>query len=102
MWMVTKSKKQLVITECPEIQDEYHALIATWILQILLSSATAFREFFVYKQGYCDSDLQEFIQCPAEDADKITTAEMKQYLQKLLVLYKQSIDKSAMLFSVQN
>ncbi len=97
--MAKKSKKQLVIPESIEIQDEYHALIATWILQILLSSAPAFRDFFIYKQGYCDSDLQEFIQCPAEDANKITIAEMKQYLQRLLVLYQQSIDKSAMLFT---
>jgi hypothetical protein len=99
MWMAKKSKKQLVIPEGIEIQDEYHALIATWILQILLCSAPAFRDFFVYKKGYCDSDLQEFLQCPVENADKLTTAEMKQCLHVLLTLYKQSVDRSAMLFT---
>jgi len=96
--MATKSKKQQVIIEGTDVQDEYHALIAVWVLRMLLSSASAFKGFFVNKRGFMDSDLQEFLQLSDEDDSKIKASDLRESLRFLLVFYEKNIDSSGTLF----
>jgi len=40
-------RKHRISTPVIDTQDEHHALIATWMLRMLLGSAAAFRGFFI-------------------------------------------------------
>ena len=97
--MTRKSKKQQVKIESTEVQDEYYALIAVWILRMLLSSAPVFKEFFAYKRGFRDSDLQEFLQFSDEDDTKIEANELRASMRTLLTYYEKKINTSASLFT---
>jgi len=97
--MAAKSKKYRVKIESTEVQDEYHALIATWILRMLLSSASAFKGFFVYKRGFCDSDLQEFLQFSDKHETKIKTNELRESMRSLLSGFEKRTNPSAALFT---
>jgi len=96
--MATKSKRQQVKIEGTEVQDEYHALIAVWVLRMLLSSAPAFKAFFVKNRGYMDSDLQEFLQLSDENDSDIKVSELRACLCSMSVFYEKKIDSSGTLF----
>jgi len=99
MLMEVKNNKYQVKIEGTDVQDEYHALIAVWILRILLSSATAFKSFFVYKHGFRDSDLQEFLQISDDNESKIKVSDLRESLRSLLATYEKKVNRSAALFT---
>ncbi len=96
--MATKRKKNQVIIEGTDVQDEYHALISVWILRMLLSSGTAFKGFFEKKRGFMDSDLQEFLQLSDENESDLSVSEVRTALRSMLITYEKQINTSAMLF----
>ncbi len=81
--MPARQKKQ-PSTPAIEIQDEYHALIAMWMLRMLLGSGAAFRGFFDVKRGFCDSDVSDFLGLQGVDDDKIKVRELKRTMRGLL------------------
>ncbi|MBL4775961.1 MAG: hypothetical protein JKY87_07925 [Mariprofundus sp.] len=63
-----------------------------------MSSAPAFRGFFIYKHGFRDEDLQDFLQFSDKHETKIKVKEMKASMRSLLALYEKKISTSATLF----
>ncbi len=97
--MTGGNKVQRVKIEGTDVQDEYQALVTVWVLRMLLSSAPAFKAFFVNKRGFMDSDLQEFLQLSDDNDADIKVSDLKHALRDLLAAYEKKIDLSGTLFS---
>jgi len=67
-----------------EVQDEYHALVATWMLRMLLGSGAAFRSFFDAKRGFRDSDVSDFLGLQDVDEHKVRAGKLKKIMSGLL------------------
>ncbi|MDQ6957536.1 MAG: hypothetical protein Q9M24_00315 [Mariprofundaceae bacterium] len=52
-------RRRRISTPVIDAQDEYHALIDTWMLHMLLGSVVAFRGFFDMKRGFVDSKVSD-------------------------------------------
>ena len=59
---MTTDRKRVTKQEPFETQDEYHALICVWMLNMLLGTDAAFRGFYRPKHGVMDSDVADFLQ----------------------------------------
>jgi len=66
---------------------------------MLLSSAAAFKNFFIYKRGFQDSDLQEFLQFSDDNDSEIKVSDLRESLRSLLATYEKKVNTSAMLFT---
>ncbi|MDX8406476.1 MAG: AAA family ATPase, partial [Mariprofundus sp.] len=96
--MTKRNRHKMPGTSTLEIEDEYYPLIATWVLRMLLGSASAFRAFFKEKRGYMDSDLQEFLQLSDDGEDTIKANDLRQNLRQLLAGYEQHETAATTLF----
>jgi len=67
-----------------EVQDEYHALVATWMLSMLLGSGAAFRSFFDARRGFRDSDVSDFLGLQDVDEHKVRAGKLKRIMRGLL------------------
>jgi len=62
---------------------EYHPIVATWMIRLLLEYHWVFKTFFKIKDGYQDDDVAEYLQLPEFDMDKkLTVQEVKAALKK--------------------
>ena len=100
--MAIKQKNNQVRLACAEhadAEDEYHALISTWLLRMLLGSASAFKGFFEKKRGFMDSDIQEFLNFSDKDDEKIKISELKSFMRDQLKAHEKQVDRSGLLFT---
>jgi len=81
--MATRRKRR-ISTPVMDTQDEYHALIATWMLRMLLGSAAAFRGFFDTRRGFRDSDVSDFLSLQDVDENKVKVKDLKGIMNGLL------------------
>jgi len=94
--MATRRKNQHVIIEGSDIRDEYHALIAVWILQMLLNSSSAFNQFFGRRGFHCE--LCEFFYISDENEKELKASDVKRTLRFLLTIYEKQSDWTGTLF----
>ncbi|MDQ6958832.1 MAG: hypothetical protein Q9M24_06930, partial [Mariprofundaceae bacterium] len=87
-----------ISTPAIDAQDEYHALIATWMLRMMLGSAVAFRGFFG-KRGFVNSDVSDFLQLQDVDDDNIKIKELKGIMRTLLNRFEHHVSASSPLFA---
>jgi len=92
--------RQKIHTTSPDfdLQDEYHPLIATWMLRMLLGSSSAFCGFFDVKRGFRDSDVSDFLQMQDLDDDTIKVAELKALMRTRLAHHEKTSSGSPTLF----
>jgi len=91
-------RKRRISTPSIDTQDEYHALIATWMLRMLLGSGTAFRGFFDTRRGFQDSDVSDFLNLQDVDDNTIKVKELKKIMHPLLSKYEKVTHVSSILF----
>ncbi len=91
-------RKRRISAPVIDTQDEYHALIATWMLRMLLGSAAAFRGFFDVRRGFHDSDVSDFLGFQDVDDDKIKERELKAMMRAKLGQFEKSASVSSTLF----
>jgi len=78
---------------------EYHPIVATWMIRLLLEYHWVFKTFFKVKDGYQDDDVAEYLQMPEFDVDKkLTVQEVKAALKKNLTVFESAIDQSLVIF----
>jgi len=90
--------------ESADVEDEYHAVIAVWLLRMMLGSASAFKGLFEKKRGFMDDDLREFLNFSDKDETKIKPTELKAFMRTQLKEHErrvctQSTDLSGSLFT---
>lgn len=81
---MTVRRKRRILTPSIDTQDEYHALIATWMLRMLLGSGAAFRGFFDARRGFHDRDVSDFLGLQDVDENKVKVKELKGLMNELL------------------
>jgi len=91
-------RKRRISAPVIDTQDEYHALIATWMLRMLLGSAAAFCGFFDSKRGFRDSDVSDFLGFQNVDDDKIKERELKVMMRAKLDQFEKLAKTSSTLF----
>jgi len=95
---MTVRRKRRISTPAIDAQDEYHALVATWMLRMLLGSSAAFRGFFDTRRGFRDSDVSDFLTLQDVDENKISVRELKQLMRTLLDRHEKRVSTSSTLF----
>ncbi len=100
--MAIKQKNKQVRLACvkhDEAEDEYHALISTWLLRMLLGSASAFKGFFDKRRGFMDDDLREFLNFSDKDETEIKPVQLKEFMRDRLKAHEKKIENTGSLFT---
>ncbi len=84
--------------EAATTDDEYHAIVAVWVLRLLLGSTSVFKGF-IDRHGVMDSDLQEFLNFPDENEEEIKPSQLKASMRARLRNYEKRVDLSGSLFT---
>ncbi len=75
-------------------EDEYHPLIATWMLRMMLGSSVAFRSFFDEDDGFQDCDVSGFLGFSHVDERRLKTKKLKKDLRERLAHFQVVAQKS--------